>query len=630
MLAVLAIAAFLFCGFSLSRLLFTKEGTAVRLWLGVVLSLAVWMWLPALLSFALGFTALSQLLSAFIALALGGTALFLGRKRELKLWSKPGSKGKLALACVLPLLAFSIYLCFTHTLSPEDGSLHCGQSTFGDMCLHLGFITSLSEQQFFPPLYSLLPDTAVGYPFLCDSISATLYSLGLPLRLSYMLPMFFALASVFCGAFFLLRVWLKDGRKTVVGYLLFFLGGGFGFAYFLNNLRSDPGNFTRIFTAFYETPTNYVQENIRWVNPIADLLIPQRATLFGWAILFACLYLLYRMAFEGKGGKEEGKSGLIYPITLGVLGGCLPLVHTHSFLALGLVSAVLLVRAFLHGSWNGIRPFLIYGCTAVALAAPQLVLFTFRQSSGSGFLRLGWNWANDGDNYFWFYIKNIGLPYLLALPAFLHADRDSKWFFGGGLLILALCEVILFQPNPYDNNKLLYITYLLLCGLVANYLVCLWDRLRGMRGRAVLAALTLFVCLFGGVLTLGREAVSDYELFNAAEVRAAAFIQENTAPTSRFLTADNHNNTVAALTGRNILCGTSSYLYYHGLDYSGYAAAQQELFEHPTAQGLAQWGIDYVYLSGYERREYEVDEAWFSENCQEIYRDGGIVIYRRL
>ena len=40
MLAVLAIAAFLFCGFSLSRLLFTKEGTAVRLWLGVVLSLA--------------------------------------------------------------------------------------------------------------------------------------------------------------------------------------------------------------------------------------------------------------------------------------------------------------------------------------------------------------------------------------------------------------------------------------------------------------------------------------------------------------------------------------------------------------------------------------------------------------
>lgn len=128
---------------------------------------------------------------------------------------------------MLPLLAFSIYLCFTHTLSPEDGSLHCGQSTFGDMCLHLGFITSLSEQQFFPPLYSLLPDTAVGYPFLCDSISATLYSLGLPLRLSYMLPMFFALASVFCGAFFLLRVWLKDGRKTVVGYLLFFLGGRF-------------------------------------------------------------------------------------------------------------------------------------------------------------------------------------------------------------------------------------------------------------------------------------------------------------------------------------------------------------------------------------------------------------------
>ena len=29
--------------------------------------------------------------------------------------------------------------------------------------------------------------------------------------------------------------------------------------------------------------------NIRWVNPIADLLVPQRATLFGWAVGFACV-----------------------------------------------------------------------------------------------------------------------------------------------------------------------------------------------------------------------------------------------------------------------------------------------------------------------------------------------------
>ena len=29
-----------------------------------------------------------------------------------------------------------------------------------------------------------------------------------------------------------------------------------------------------------------------WVNPIVDLLIPQRATLFGWCVLFAALGML--------------------------------------------------------------------------------------------------------------------------------------------------------------------------------------------------------------------------------------------------------------------------------------------------------------------------------------------------
>ena len=57
--------------------------------------------------------------------------------------------------------------------------------------------------------------------------------------------------------------------KAALAFYLFFMGSGFGFFYFLGGR----GNFSRIFTAFYETPTNYVAENIVWVNPIVDLLV---------------------------------------------------------------------------------------------------------------------------------------------------------------------------------------------------------------------------------------------------------------------------------------------------------------------------------------------------------------------
>ena len=99
----------------------------------------------------------------------------------------------------------------------------------------------------------------------------------------------------------------------------------------MDRWRTEPQNFLRIFSEFYQTPTNLTAEgNIRWVNVIADMLLPQRATLFGWALLFPTLTVLYKAVFENR--RE-------YFIPAGVLAGGMPMVHTHSFLAVALISA---------------------------------------------------------------------------------------------------------------------------------------------------------------------------------------------------------------------------------------------------------------------------------------------------
>ena len=77
------------------------------------------------------------------------------------------------------------------------------------------------------------------------------------LQFAYFLPMLFAAAQVFFGAWLFLCRFLRDKAKSVLAMVLFFLNGGFGFAYFLTGLGENSGNFTRIFTAFYETrPTS--------------------------------------------------------------------------------------------------------------------------------------------------------------------------------------------------------------------------------------------------------------------------------------------------------------------------------------------------------------------------------------
>ncbi len=316
---------------------------------------------------------------------------------------------------------------------------------------------------------------------------------------------------------------------------------------------------------------------------------------------------------------------------MALLAGTLPLVHTHSLLALVLISAVWLMYAVFSGphTVKALLPWCGYAGLAGVLCLPQLFGVIFRQTStGHNFLRFHFNWANDGDPYLWFYIKNIGLVYLLLIPAFLLASKALRWMYGGGLLILLVSEFILFQPNPYDNNKLLFVWHLLGCILAADFL---WEFLAGLRNRraaALLGSCLVFLGTFGSILTLGREAVSQYQQFDETGIAVAAFVDENASADALFLTGTQHLNPVVSLAGRDIVCGSSLYVYYHGMDYAAQLQAVKELYEAPSEALLAQWGIDYVMISGWERSDYTVDEAFYAQHYPVWYQNGSYTIYQ--
>ena len=612
--ALLYLAAFIYAGGVYARLLFKKETRLEAETLGLALATFALMWLPALVSFVLGFTLLSQLI-ALALFAVPALVLF-PKARKVQLQKDEKRTFILHQLCVFPVFVLCAYLLFTHTLRLEDGCYMTGQSTFGDMCMHLSFITSIARTGIFPPTYSIEAGVKMGYPFLCDSVSSTFKVLGASTQVSYILPMLPALFSVFSGFFLLMRRWLRSDRRAALAFVLFFLGGGFGFAYFMDGARSDLSVFSRIFTSFYETPTNLVGNGVYWVNPICDLLIPQRATLFGWAILLPSLYLLYRFAFE-----SERKYGWI----LGILGGGLPLVHTHSFLALVILSAGALVYVLVTDPTR-FKSFIPYVLIAAAFALPQLIAFTFGQASGTGFLHRKFNWINDADPYLWFYIKNIGLTFVLLPFALLNCKRERVFWFTA-LPIWVICEFIVFQPNNYDNNKLMYVTHFLTCGIVSAFLCEMWHRLSSLRGRTVLAVLIVLVGTVSGLLTIGREIVSKYTLFDRSAIEAADYVEVSLPDDAVLLTADEHNNPFAALAGCTIVQGSPSYLYFHGV-YDTQRA--EDVYAMYTEEGAleelsSKYGITHVVLSPFE---YSLGaRAELFEDYPVLFANGEYVIY---
>ena len=625
----------LFCGLGVQmiRWLMPKKSPLVRAWLGVSLGILMEMGLPALRANLFGFTVAAHIAAAAAAVALAALCYAAREKAPLAAMRETDRRQLAVMAAVgLPLTALSAYLQYTHCIMPaSDGSLWCGQSTYGDLCMHLAFITSL-ENMSFPPSYNLLVGTALSYPYLTDALSTTFYMLGMPLNLSLVVPGTLLMALTYAGYMLLARQILGGRHKAVaVAALLFFLNGGLGFLYDFDLAFTD--NFARIreiFTGYYKTPANQPDLNLRFSNVIADLMIPQRALLGGWAMGLPALYLL----ISSVRAKSYRQTAL-----LALWAAALPLVHTHTFLALGLFSGGYLLGNLIERKEERrgilLRAGLYLG-VVLALALPQLLGNAVKQTLEGGSLRFQFNWVNNSggrgfkDFYFWFWVKNAGLPFILAVCACLCARKRGYLDIVLGMTaIYVVAETILFQPNEYDNNKLFYIWFMFAMILAADYGSMIMRRLAGLPGRALLCGLFLWASVFSGALSLGREAVSGYQLFSANAVAAGEWIRENTDHDDVFLTGQQHINPVCSLAGRQIVCGSDLYVFFHGLDYGKQSEDCKRFYENPreNADVLADYDVRYIYVSDYERAEFDVDLDALDEAYALVYENDDVRIY---
>ena len=681
---------FQLAGFIASCLIFKKENIFTRIIMGLAAGSLMLHWLPSLFAFAFGFTVTAHILAAVMLVPIYAYGI---KKLCFSDFDRSGiicavKQNRLFAAVFILTFILWYFLLYTHIILPAEGNgLYTGQSTYGDMCMHLGFISSIANQSVFPPDYSIFPGTLLAYPFLNAAISSSIYLFGASLRWAYILPMLTAFIQIMGCVYLLAYTVLGNRRKSFITFIMYIFNGGLGFIYFMDIVPGSNLSFADIFSGYYTTPTNLIDHNIRWANLIADIFLPQRASLFGYAMLFPCIWLLYKAVWQNE------KKYFVYA---GISAASLPLIHTHSFLAVGLISASWLLlylyrnsRTDVQNKWYGLPAFIVFvfamcgiqlyngiaapsssffmavGISGIAVCVlygilllfryiklqgckellegwgiyllivllfsiPQLVIWTFGQVSEGGFLLGHFNWGNLGNFYPWFYLKNIGIPLIVIVGAIVKGCKKSAQLVLPASVIWFVAEFIMFTPNTYDNNKLLYIAYLLLCICGAEFAGDIYSKIHSVPLKKAVLASFVFLSAFSALLTLGREAVSEYQIFSQPHLEAAEFVQSNTDADAVILTNTRHNNEIAALTGRNIVCGSDIYLYYHGINTNNRKDDIALMYQNPAENShlFKKYDVEYVMISSWERSDYTVDERYFITNFEKVFTSGNVDLYR--
>jgi hypothetical protein len=536
-----------------------------------------------------------------------------------ELW-RPHFKGLI----ILLILFAPIYwrLLSRHIFAPGPGGYYSGSAAY-DLNFHATVATSFVYGGNFPPIYPLLPPEPMLYPYLPDFHAATLIAAGFSLRAAMTITALW-LGLVTAGLFYCLAFRIMASQKTaVLATVLFLLNGGLGFVDFLR----DWWHSGRTFFQFWNTlAVNYAmssERGLHWTNIVVDMLIPQRTSLFGLPLglmiftIFAVVWQRWHLV--KKELTDNSPRELILLLMAGVLAGVLPLFHTHTYIAVGVVSVILF----------GLRPrraWLAFWIPGVLIAAPQIISLAQRATEGSGIIRWLPGWLGHDAPFFPLYLlRNFGLPLLLAVPAWIAAPRAWRKFYLAFVFLFIFSFLIVISPNVFDNGKLTYYWHALNSILVAAWLV----KLATAHRQRIIASLLTFVCIATALVVFQSENLAFVRTFGDEEMNAAVFVREHTAPHSLFLAAPSLNQPVMCLAGRAVVRAATAWLWSHGYEFRERESDVRRIYEGKAdaIDLLRYYGVDYIYLGQEERAQLKADQSFLDNHFPVIYRSQEIMIY---
>ncbi|MBI2445838.1 hypothetical protein HYV43_05610 [Candidatus Micrarchaeota archaeon] len=483
----------------------------------------------------------------------------------------------------LAVAAFS-YLSLTHFVQVEPDGWYSSGNTWGDLPFHLGVIHYFVFGQSFPPAYVIF-DSPLGYPFMADFSTALLMP-GASLQAALL----FSALSWFLALMLLsYAVGLKMGfskSACVLALVLLLSSGGLGFIDFpAAAVRDGIGSALMAKDYTILPPT-------AWTNVVTSLLLPQRTLLFGAAVFAAVLFLLLHASRRHDF------------LLAGALAGLLPLVHWHSYLAAMGVAVFYAVSARR-------KVWLWFFLPAVLLALPQLA-WSLQQLTPSSLIHLQPNWtANAWDPIagaaFWLMQTGFWIPALLF--GLWSATREQRQRFLPFGVLFVLAAFVSVHPYAYDNLKFFFFVQWAAAFFIAAGLVSLWQRKQ--RVLQVAVAVVLAVLVFSGSLSIAREAGLHWRLYDANDLQLAEWAQSNTSRSAVFLTSTAHNHPVSSLAGRMTVLGYPGWLWSHGFDYGSVQADAKAMYAGDAAR-LESSGVDYVVVDANVRRDYAVNDEFFS------------------
>jgi len=631
-LVVLFIIISIITGFILTYFLSARYSIFERVAYGTVIGLGLHTWIVYLFSLLWGLSGKSIYISIALSVVLSSIVLtikWVSLKEKIRNEITNTKNGfflnKTWYFAHIAVFSFftTIFWClFSRTIIWKKDGLYVGlTNNYGDLPLHLAYITSFVWGNNIPPQDPSYAGEKLVYPFLADFLSAIFLKLWLNFRDMLFIPGWLLTVAFYGVLYYFTYRLTKKRLAAILSPFIFFFAGGFGFYYFYQDFLNTSQGFWSFLMHLPRDYTKIEPLNYHWITPLTCLNVPQRAYLFGFPITILIFTLLYsgiehtRSSFKRMGGSNEF-------LFAGILAGALPFFHTHSFLSLLMVTIPL---GLIFWDW---RKWILFFLPAFILSLPQ-VLYLSGNVGGGSFFKLNFGWMAGKENFLWFWLKNTGLYWPLIIAGFTtifvfrkgteHRAHTRLGLYSLPFLILFLLpNLVLFAPWSWDNIKMLIYWFLGTTPIAALALDNMYESKRFRVISRVGFFLVMFFLTIAGGIDVFKYAIAPangWKEFTTEEIELAKRISAETPPYAVFLNAPIHNHLVF-LSGRKSLMGFPGHVWSHG--YSDSYGREQDIKKmliggNGAASLINKYKPDFVTIGPNERR-IGANKSYFKDN----------------
>ncbi|MHB8958630.1 MAG: DUF2298 domain-containing protein [Candidatus Limnocylindrales bacterium] len=466
------------------------------------------------------------------------------------------------------------------------GGWSSGGWNWSDFLVHLSIGSSLMAGNF-PPQVPYFSGVPLAYHWFGDMAGAVVsLTTGVDL-----IAVDIVSSAVMAGALALV-VWelawqvTRDARTAWIATILVVFTGGMGWIRLPMDIANGTGDLpTLLATQPYDNTWASHWPFFRIASVFGTGLLTHRATTFGLPGLVTAVLLAYASLGRFPSGM----------LLAGLVAALLAPFHFYAFPATYLLVALLFLsrRAWTQPTW--LRDAFLF-LAPIALALPFIVgPVLLQRGSGAFRLVLGWSEARFADGpaaVAFFYLTNLGIPFVLALVALARRRVRERLFLGAWVAALFLVpNLVVASSVEFDMNKYFQMMWVAVAIAAATWLrtwrpVVLWP---------VLAVSALSPALIAVWSIAGPQFV-----VSAAQQQAAAWIAQNTPQRAVFVT-DAYINSPIDLAGRLRVTSFGPYVANLGYDPAPREAAVKTVRcgrPDAAAAAMREFGATYVLSSG--------------------------------